>query len=147
MFQTNRGVGDLLRTQQYGRVHGFYQGTSPVLIVTDAALIKQILVKDFTHFVNRQKQRVTHELWSANVFVAEDEQWRRTRSITSPAFTSGKLRGMHGLMNVGVGKMVKYLDSVLEKDGGIIKSTKDVCAGFTIDVIGESTRWRYLNCF
>ena len=62
LLASNRGPGDLERTQQYGKIYGFYQGTQPVLMVTDPQLIKQILVKDFAQFANRQKQTVSFEL-------------------------------------------------------------------------------------
>lgn len=135
----------------YGRMYGYYAGSSPVLLVTDAHLVKQLLVKDFGQLVNRQKQKVHHPVWDQNLFNAEDEQWRHVRTITSPAFTSGKLRAMHGLMERSINKLTSFLDGVTSSSSsgnkeGLLKDVKEVAAGFTIDVIASTSFATETNC-
>src|SRR5699024_3496165 len=72
------------------------------------------------------------EIWNVNMFFNVDDHWKRLRSITTPAFTTGKLKGMYGLM----GNCISKLDAFFERtaaEGGLI-DTKEVMAGFTIDV-------------
>lgn len=132
MLQKNRADLDLEWSKAYGPVYGFYNGMKPQLMVTDVELIKLILVKDFAHFVNRQKLNFYHEMWNENMFNVEGEQWRTLRAICSPAFTSGKLRGMHGLMEACITKLEAYLDSIVENNGGIVADTKKTIAGFAV---------------
>lgn len=152
LFANSRGEGDQAQARKYGKVYGYYMGMNPVLMVTDAKLVKQILVRDFHQLLNRQKQKVHHPVWEQNLFNAEDEQWRHLRTITSPAFTSGKLRAMHPLMDRGIGKLTTYLDSVIDsgstssKEGNLLKDVKETVAGFTIDVIASSGFATETNC-
>jgi hypothetical protein len=39
---------------QYGKIVGFFEGSTPNLMITDIRLIKSITIKDFGHFVNRR---------------------------------------------------------------------------------------------
>jgi hypothetical protein len=60
-------VGNLLETfkngitsydeklmQKYGRIVGYYEGSTPNLLITDVKLIKAITIKDFEHFINHR---------------------------------------------------------------------------------------------
>src|SRR5699024_3158275 len=123
---------------KYGKVYGFYQGLQPRLTILDHKLIKQVLVKDFSAFVNRDVLRFDHEIWKTNLFNSEDEQWRRIRAITSPSFTTGKLRGMHGLMTQAVEKLDTYFNQSIQNNKGHM-NIKEVIMGFTIDVISSTS--------
>lgn len=63
--------------KQYGNFYGSYFGLQPVLTISDAKLVQQIMVKDFTHFVNRQKLGTYHKLFNHNLFFAEGDEWKR----------------------------------------------------------------------
>ncbi|KAI2810612.1 hypothetical protein BLOT_001775 [Blomia tropicalis] len=122
---------------KYGRVYGVYTGLVPTLTIIDSELIKQVLVKDFSTYIDRRQLNAYHEIWNRNLFFAEAEDWKRIRSITSPAFTSKKLRGMFSLMNECIIRLEKYLDRVIDNDGGIV-NPKHTMSGFTIDVIARA---------
>ncbi|KAH9394090.1 Cytochrome P450 3A4 [Tyrophagus putrescentiae] len=135
IFGQSRGEGDQARSREYGKMYGYYSGSSPVLMVTDAHLVKQLLVKDFGQLVNRQKPKVHHPVWDQNLFNAEDEQWRH-RSIN---------------------KLTTFLDGVTSSSSsssssssgskeGILKDVKEVAAGFTIDVIASTSFATETNC-
>ena len=123
---------------KYGKIYGNYIGLSPALTVADPELVKQVLVKDFTVFMNRRKLNFEHEIWSKNLFLAEDHSWKIIRTITSPTFSSGKLRGMNLLMDRCINKLVGYFDKISTKGSGVF-NTKEVIAGFTIDVIASTS--------
>ncbi|KAJ6220315.1 hypothetical protein RDWZM_006127 [Blomia tropicalis] len=124
--------------QKYGKLYGVYTGMEPVLTIADADLIKQVLVKDFRLFINRRKSRVHHPLRSVSQFVAEDNDWKRLRSITSPTFTSGKLRNMQQMMTKCVNKFVAYLNHIHDTQGGIFNS-RQTFVGFTLNVIASTS--------
>src|SRR5690606_29916397 len=79
---------DLVR--KYGKIYGVYNGTKQVLNVADPEAIKQMMIKDFHLFVNRRQLSVYHEIFNLNLFNLEGDDWKRVRSITTPAFTTGK---------------------------------------------------------
>uniref|UniRef100_A0A8D1F3E5 unspecific monooxygenase n=1 Tax=Sus scrofa TaxID=9823 RepID=A0A8D1F3E5_PIG len=78
--------------QQYGKMWGFFDGRQPVLAITDPDMIKTVLVKEcYSVFTNRRSFGPRGAMRSA-VSLAEDEEWKRIRTLLSPTFTSGKLK-------------------------------------------------------
>jgi hypothetical protein len=45
---------DVKQVRTYGKTFGYFEGSFPVIITTDAKLIKSYLIKDFNSFVNRR---------------------------------------------------------------------------------------------
>uniref|UniRef100_A0A3B4BC54 unspecific monooxygenase n=1 Tax=Periophthalmus magnuspinnatus TaxID=409849 RepID=A0A3B4BC54_9GOBI len=83
---------DLECFKKYGKIWGIFDGRQPVLCVADPAMVKTILVKEcYSLFTNRRNFRLNGPLYDA-VSIAEDDQWRRIRSVLSPSFTSGRLK-------------------------------------------------------
>lgn len=126
--------------QKYGLIYGTYAIFTPTLTVADPEAIKQILVKDFHLFVNRRKSDVLEELMNISLFSTENDNWKRIRGITSPAFTSGKLRSVQPIVQKSVDHLVAYLNRLVNNAPekarcGLLENTKKVMAGFTIDTI------------
>uniref|UniRef100_A0A8C6J1W8 Uncharacterized protein n=1 Tax=Melopsittacus undulatus TaxID=13146 RepID=A0A8C6J1W8_MELUD len=71
--------------EKYGKIWGF-DGRQPVLAGLDPILIKNILVKEcYTNFG-------LNGILGSAISMAEDEKWKRIRTVLSPALTSGKLK-------------------------------------------------------
>nr|AUX14916.1 cytochrome p450 CYP3A177 [Kryptolebias marmoratus] len=84
--------------KKYGKIWGIYDGRQPVLCIADPAMIKTVLIKEcYSLFTNRRNFRLNGPLYDA-VSIAEDDQWRRIRSVLSPSFTSGRLKEMFAIM-------------------------------------------------
>ena len=128
---------ELEMLSKHGTVYGIYSGVTPMLTVTRSEHIKQILVKDFHLFVNRRELNTWHQLVNLNQFFASDQDWKRIRTITSPTFSSRKLKKMAPLMNDCVEKLSVYLNGQIERENGIFLP-KEVVTGFTIDVISTT---------
>lgn len=64
----------------------------PVLVTRDLDILKQVLVKDFNNFVNRNDHMPTKSLIGKGVFFLKDLEWRRIRQLMSPSFSTGKLK-------------------------------------------------------
>lgn len=124
--------------RDYGKVYGLYYGTQPILTVVDHELIKQVLIKDFASFANRRELRTFHKIINQNLFFADSEDWKRVRTITTPSFTTGKLRGMQVLMAQCIDKLDAYFAKVTagSKVGNF--DARQVFSGFTIDVIAST---------
>ena len=58
---------ELEMVRKYGPKYGYFLGTQPVLTITTSDLIKQVMVKDFHHFVNRRQLGTFHELFNNNL--------------------------------------------------------------------------------
>lgn len=116
-----------------------YLFTTPILSVAEPELIKQMLVKDFQTFTNRFQFNAIHEMWDKNLFSANDDKWKRLRMITSPSFSSGKLKGMGQIMAKSVGKLNSYLEKMAGGSERGVIDTKRTMAGFTTDVRHNSS--------
>ncbi|XP_074960950.1 cytochrome P450 3A9-like [Phalacrocorax aristotelis] len=119
--------------QKYGKVWGFYDGRQPVLGVMDPQIIKTVLVKEcYSTFTNRRHIELAGVLKNA-VSLAEDEQWKRIRTVLSPTFTSGKLKEMFPIMKHYGEVLVKNVQKRVEKDNAL--SVKDVFGSYSMDVV------------
>lgn len=73
-------------------------------------------------------------MWDKNLFSANDDKWKRLRMITSPSFSSGKLKGMGKIMGKSVVKLNAYFEKIANgAENGVIDA-KRTMAGFTTDV-------------
>uniref|UniRef100_A0A670YEJ5 unspecific monooxygenase n=1 Tax=Pseudonaja textilis TaxID=8673 RepID=A0A670YEJ5_PSETE len=87
---------DIACFKKYGKIWGTYEGRQPMLAITDPELIKIILVKEsYSTFLNRGNFFPRGQL-NTSIVTAEDEQWKRIRTVLSPTFTSGKLKEVRG---------------------------------------------------
>lgn len=133
---------ELKNSKKYGRVYGLYTSLKPTLNISDVDLIKQVMIKDFHLFVNRREFNYLDKVWSLNIFFAANEDWKRIRSITSPAFTSGKLRRMFPLLKKATDKLENYFSGIVA-NGQAAVDIKKVVSGFTIDVIASTSFGEY----
>ncbi|XP_055691179.1 probable cytochrome P450 6d4 [Lutzomyia longipalpis] len=74
---------------------GIYAMTRPVLFIRDPELCRRILIKDFQYFHDRGiYSNAEADPLSAHLVALNGESWKNLRNKLSPAFTTGKLRGM-----------------------------------------------------
>lgn len=111
---------------------GMYMHREPFLVVHDLELIKAVLIKDFSNFVDRGAKPDPHDVLSKHLFMLEPKTWRPLRMKLSPVFTSGKLREMFYLFNQCANRLDKYLDKL---DGQCV-DMRDIAAKYATDVIG-----------
>ena len=53
-----------------------YQGADPILVLKDPEMVKQFLVKDFNHFVDRNSKKAMEAF--LNLELLTDKLWNRT---------------------------------------------------------------------
>ncbi|XP_051173284.1 cytochrome P450 6B1-like [Leptopilina boulardi] len=115
---------------------GIYARSTPILILKDPELIKDVLIKDFNKFADRGLP--VHEKLdplSLNLFNLEPERWRPLRKKLSPVFTSGKLREMFSLLLESSEHFEKYLHKIVHKNEPI--ECHLLTSKFTTNVIGS----------
>ncbi|CAI9591536.1 unnamed protein product, partial [Staurois parvus] len=128
---------DLECFKKYGKLWGLYDGRQPVLAILDPVLIKAILVKEcYTNFINRRNFGLNGP-FESSITIAEDDQWKRIRTVLSPTFTSGKLKEMFQIMNDYSNKLVKNIQVYVANDEPC--PMKDVLGAYSMDVVTSSS--------
>ncbi|NXX22534.1 CP3AO protein, partial [Podargus strigoides] len=128
---------DQMCFEKYGKIWGIFDGRQPVLAVLDPILIKNILVKEcYTIFTNRRYIGLNGILDSA-LNMAEDEKWKRIRTVLSPTFTSGKLKEMFPIINHYGEKLVKNIEKKVANDEFV--TMKDIFGAYSMDVVASTS--------
>lgn len=121
------------------RIYGFYSfGSNYTLILSDPALVKQIMIKDFDYFINRDKvdPDKVDRLLGKSILMLRDQKWKNMRASLSPVFTSSRLKQMFGLLQNCVTDFVSlYEEKALKSQGQVIVDTHEVFARVTADGI------------
>ncbi|NXT38910.1 CP3AC protein, partial [Pelecanoides urinatrix] len=128
---------DQMCFEKYGKIWGLFEGRQPVLAILDPILIKNVLVKEcYTIFTNRRNLGLNGILDSA-ISVAEDEKWKRIRTVLSPTFTSGKLKEMFPIINHYGEKLVKVIEKKVANDE--VVAMKDIFGAYSMDVVTSTS--------
>lgn len=117
------------------RMVGIFTRRTPVLVLNDPDLIKDVLIKDFSNFADRgvPVAKVAEPL-TQGLFSLEPELWRPLRTRLSPTFTSGRLKDMFLMIRECSEHLEEYVEKVVEKNEPV--EIRDLTAKFTTDVIG-----------
>mgnify|MGYP001810828208 CR=1 FL=1 len=79
--------------QKYNRICGYFEGSTPVILISDVKLIKAITIKDSNCFVNRRVfDGVKIEPFNNFLNFIKDDEWKNVRAIVTTSFTSAKLK-------------------------------------------------------
>ena len=123
-------------TEKYGKVLGFYEGSTPTLAVADPDVVREILIKQFNKFEQRQPLLDNPDLPDAGIFIAKGEKWKRIRGLTTAIFSAKKMKMMSPLVQQSIDKLINIFEQRLkdDKEFDIYKDFK--C--FTLDVIAST---------
>lgn len=80
-------------------------------MVWDPELVKTVLVKDFDHFVDRRNFKMQTErdkIFNDILTNTTGEHWKGIRSVLSPSFTSGRMKGMFPLVEKKADDLVHH---------------------------------------
>ncbi|KAM6971860.1 cytochrome P450 3A40-like [Aplochiton taeniatus] len=122
--------------KKYGKTWGIFDGHQPVLCITNPAMIKTVLIKEcYSLFTNRRNFRLNGPLYDA-VSIAEDDQWRRIRSVLSPSFTSGRLKEMFSIMKQHSANLITSMKKKADKDE--VLELKDFFGPYSMDVVSST---------
>lgn len=121
-------------SKEYGRVFGYFEGWTPVIAVSDSDILKEILVKDFNNFRSRKPFPLAPRK-ALGLFLENGDQWKKSRSSLTPAFSSGKLRQMFPTINKCVDHLVSNTNEKCEIGEPFDAYNLYQC--LTLDVIGR----------
>nr|CAH0100173.1 unnamed protein product [Daphnia galeata] len=135
LWKENLPAYDVALVKKYGKVFGYFDGTTPNLFITDVDMIKSICVKDFDYFVDRRSFEVKTKVIRKWLSMMKGQEWKDIRSSVTPAFTTGKIKRMSVLIKDCVANLCERVTTFVEKDGKI--DAKLTFSAFTMDVIAR----------
>lgn len=115
LFLRRRAAGEIFK-EIYGKYPeekylGIFTMRTPALLIKDADIIKDILIKDFDSFMERG---VDYDDLGTNLFHANGDIWRVLRNRLSPIFSSAKLKNMVHLMNKPADTLVNHIEQLIK---------------------------------
>lgn len=124
------------------RIYGFYSFFGDyTVILSDPDLIKQISIKDFEYFVNRDRvdPNKIDKYLGKSLLMLRDQKWKEMRSNLTPVFTSAKMRSMFGLLQDCADEFVEFYQAKASKSlGRITVDTHEVFTRVTADGIATT---------
>ncbi|CAI5664814.1 thromboxane-A synthase [Oreochromis niloticus] len=135
MFQQGffKPLNDLVKT--YGKVCGYYLGRTPVVVVADPEMLRQVMVKDFSSFPNRRTFVFAKKPVSDCLLQLKNERWKRVRSVLTPSFSAAKMKEMVPLINTATDALMKNLN--VHAESGEAFDIHRYFGYFTMDVIAS----------
>jgi cytochrome P450 family 6 len=117
-------------------IAGLYNFHQPIYLITDVEMIKNVVIKDFNSFINRGGfVNEKDEPLTGHLFALGGEKWRFLRNKLSPAFTSGKMKGMYYTIGDKGQAFIKCLEESVNKNKAV--NIKDITNKLTIDIVSS----------
>ncbi len=101
-------------TGKYSRIFGFFEGHTPILVISDPDILQDVFIKSFSNFHSRRPFPLKDpQSKDVHLFGAIGLRWKRQRYIINPIFSSAKLKQMTPLVHRSIGMLMKKMP---EKD-------------------------------
>nr|CAB3235620.1 cytochrome P450 CYP3-like member 2 [Phallusia mammillata] len=115
---------DLEMKRKFGTVYGTYTGWSPRIVISDPDILKQIMIKEFNIFHDRQKilMKIMGKVLNNGLTHISRDKWRRVRHTISPLFSNVKLRSMMRGLDACADAMVDNLRTSCNENDGVFDS-------------------------
>ncbi|GFY30180.1 hypothetical protein TNCV_3090881 [Trichonephila clavipes] len=134
-----KGMAEILKNslKPYGqRVVGSFDFSTPTVTIAEPDVLRDILVKDFHLFPLRRDMPGGDPLSEKMVAHVAGEDWKRIRTIITPAFTSRRMRQMGSIINECSETVLEVCEKHCERDEPV--DCKRIFGAFTMDVIARS---------
>lgn len=124
---------------------GIYSSFRPTLIVRDPKIARDILIKDFSSFQHRGPRLDSNvDPMADNILFQTGDKWRNARTKFTPAFTSGKLKGMFESVFDCTKVLIEYVERYA--DQGKPVEMRDVLARYSTNVIASVSFGINIDC-
>ncbi|CAF3156814.1 unnamed protein product, partial [Rotaria sp. Silwood2] len=97
-------------TKKYGRIFGYFEGHTPILVVSDPDILQDVFIKSFSSFASRRYFPFADpHAKNVHLFAATGLRWKRQRFVINPTFSSLKLKQMSPLINRSIDSFMDRL--------------------------------------
>uniref|UniRef100_F1L0B8 Cytochrome P450 3A31 n=1 Tax=Ascaris suum TaxID=6253 RepID=F1L0B8_ASCSU len=130
---------DIENTKKYGKNFGAVFAGAPTFISSDVDLLREVLVKRFNCFINREIRSITYNennVGSKMLLVLKDQLWKDVRRTITPAFSSAKMKNMVTLLEECVADLINAFELAINERNGIFEA-KELCGKYTMDAIAK----------
>lgn len=129
---------DIEMRKKHGKIYGRYNFLSPIITIWDEEILKQIYIKEFPVFPDRQKSllKINGEM-NYSLTSTTGHQWKRVRSTLTPAFSSSKLKEMFYIADNCVDTLTAKLHQYVREKEGLFKPKNDM-GRFSMDTIASA---------
>jgi cytochrome P450 len=104
-------------TEKYGRVFGYFEGHTPILVISDPDILQDIFIKSFSNFHSRRGLPLENRhAKDVHVFSAPGLRWKRQRFVINPTFSSAKLKQMTPLIHHSIDVFMTKMAEQSEKN-------------------------------
>lgn len=148
LVRKERSIGQNIFDLYYATsepIVGIYLTLRPALLVRDPKIAKSILIKDFQYFHDRGFHLDANvDPMVANLFTS-DQKWKEMRTKQSPAFTSGKLKGMFKTIIDCARPLEECIKQFAQTDAEV--EVREIFSRFTTNVIASVGFGLDIDCF
>ncbi|CAF4198665.1 unnamed protein product [Rotaria sordida] len=97
-------------TKKYGRIFGYFEGHTPILVISDPNILQDVFIKSFSSFYSRREFPFADpHAKNVALFIASGLRWKRQRFVINPTFSSLKLKQMSPLINRSIDSFMTKL--------------------------------------
>ncbi|KAK3792370.1 hypothetical protein RRG08_045914 [Elysia crispata] len=118
------------------KVYGLYEFKTPVIVLRDLDLIKDVCVKHFNNFVDRRVLLNLDPPFHQTLLAIYGDHWKKVRSAVTPTFSSGRLKKMCRHIESNAKRLQRYLDEKQESNQEI--ELKEIMSRLTMDTIAST---------
>uniref|UniRef100_A0A2C9JYR0 Cytochrome P450 n=1 Tax=Biomphalaria glabrata TaxID=6526 RepID=A0A2C9JYR0_BIOGL len=118
------------------KVYGWFDARRPVIVVKDLDMFKDILIKNFNHFVDHYSFLDFEPPFHDNLLSLRGDHWKRVRSIISPTFSSGRIKRMASHVEKNAKILLENLQHLQETGEDV--ELREISSCFTLDVIAST---------
>ncbi|XP_076810022.1 cytochrome P450 3A5-like isoform X2 [Clavelina lepadiformis] len=127
-------IQDSERKKRFGPIYGFYVGLQPRIVIHDPNILRQIYVKQFSNFRDRQRtfNRINGRVMNLALTAVCGEHWKRIRHTISPFFSTSSLKRNVQFIETSSDRLVANLNKTI-KLGRF--EAKELFGRYSIEVI------------
>ncbi|XP_059172326.1 probable cytochrome P450 6a14 [Physella acuta] len=107
-----------------------------MLVTRDLDILRNVMVKDFNNFVDRSILIVSNSPLEKGLFFLNGQDWRRIRHVTTPSFSTGKLKLVTDFIHESSLKLSRVLEDHARE--GKLVPIKTITGQFTSEIIART---------
>ncbi|RZC37303.1 p450 domain containing protein, partial [Asbolus verrucosus] len=140
---------DIYEAYQNASMVGIFRACTPVLLLRDPELIKDVTIKLFRNFHDNDidVDKKADPLIGRNPFFLKGEEWKMVRAQLTPGFTSGKMKWLYAHLEETSLQLVKFIENQRGTMNGDGYEAKELCSRFTLNNVASCAFGIEGKCF